>query len=750
MTRARWIALLVGYGVAYAGAYWISVRFGTIVFGAGAAATWVPSGLQVATLLMVTDRRWWPAVLSTGVVSELLAGWVLFDALTTSSVAVAGGNALEALLVASGVRWLTGRARPDLRRSRDVAALAVAAAVGAAVNTAVALPAFSFDTWDGRWDFVRVYWIGDVTGIVALVPFVLTGAAVWRDGTDREPLPRPGEALALLAGTAVVLFLVFGVAQAGVESASAVGLLWPVVAWTAFRHGPTTTATLNLGLILAADALTRAGQGPFGGLADEGGSRVAALQGLLIVMSLSALALASVFCEQRQAESALALAGHTDLVTGLPTQEGARDAIRRLRGLGGLTAVLSIDLDAFAHVNQAHGHRVGDEVLRQVGQRLRLPLRTEDVVARGTGDAFVVVITRIASPESAHLTAERVLATLSAPLVVDDLVVLVSACSGLAVLDQRETPEAVLNRAQTALEQAQARGPAHSGSLDLEAYGRLDSTRRLQGQLPHALTTGELELHYQPVVAVDDLRVEAVEALLRWRHPEHGLLAAGAFLPAAESSGLVVALDSWVIPRAVADLVRLRAQPGLSGLRLFLNISARTLTEPATSSRVRQALRDARLAPDAVVLEITETALVQDSEVGRQAAQELAVDGVSFAIDDFGQGHASLARLRSLPISVVKIDHAFVAGIATHAVDAAVVRWTAALAHELGMVTVAEGIEQPEQLNRLRAMNVDFAQGFWLAPPLPLEELARRVTPHGYLVSGAGQATTVAAVPPPR
>jgi len=742
--------LLVAYGLAYAGAYWTSVRFGVIAFGAGAAAAWVPSGLQVAALLMLPLRRWWPVVLGVGATSELLTGWALFGSVQSSSVAVAAGNALEATLVAGTVRWVTGRATPDFHRVRDVIALAGAAVVGPAVNAAVTVPAFAYPTWHQRWEFLRVDWLGDVTGIVAVVPVVL---AVWgarRPGRSRPPLPSAGELLGLALTASVVLLLVFGWTGADVANASAVALLWPVLAWAAFRLGPTGTAAVNLALIVSADALTRAGRGPFGGVTEEGGARVAALQGLLIVMSLSSVALAAVLFERAQAETALAQAGETDPLTGLPTWELARRAIQRLRGNGALTAVLVVDLDAFAHINQAHGHAVGDEVLRQVGQRLRMPLRTEDVVARGTGDAFVVVVGRLASNDSAQLTAERVLATLTPPLVVGGTVVAVSACSGLAVLEEREAPEAVLSRAQSALEQAQARGPGHSMSLDLKAYGRLDESRRLQGQLPHALAAGELELHYQPIVDVNDLRVVAVEALLRWRHPQQGLLTAGTFVPDAETSGLVVALDTWVIPRAVADLARLRTLPGLGEVRLFLNISARTLTEPATGPLVREALRGRGVAPAAVVLELTETALVQDSEAGRQAAHELATEGLSFAIDDFGQGHASLARLRSLPISVVKIDHAFVTGIGTHTIDAAVVRWTTLLAHELQMSTVAEGVETAEQLHRLQVKGVDLAQGFWLAPPLPLEQLATRVTPSGHLVLGPVQAPVHEAVPAPR
>jgi diguanylate cyclase (GGDEF)-like protein len=720
-------ALVVGYGLAYAGCYWLSVHFSLVPPGSGGIAVlWLPSGLQVAALLMVVDRRLWPLVLATGFAAELISGRWLFGPLNHVSLVAAAGNLGEALLCAEIVRRVGGQALPSLHRSREVMALGMGAVLATAANAGL------MDHWV---DF-RTYWVGDLTGVITLVPVLVCGAAEWRALRAGEPvLRRSGaEVLLLLVVTVGVLALVFGRQDLAVADAGTVALLWPLVAWAAFRLGPSTTAGLGFLVIVMADLYTRAGHGPYGDVAESASARVAALQGFLCVLVLSSLALAAGLLEREKAESALAQLGERDAVTGLPRMEAARRTIERSRPAGSMTAVLVVDLDGFTDLNERYGRDVGDEVLRQVGERLRVPLRTEDVVARMSDDTFLLVFGRLASVHGAEVTAERVLATLTAPVVVGQHVLPVSACSGLAVMESRESADRVLARAVAAVQQAKSRGPGRSESLDAEAYGRLDEARRLQSQLGRGISGGELLLHYQPIVDVRDGRLVAVESLVRWQHPDRGLLAAGEFVPGAEASGLVVALDDWVLARALTDLVHLRTLPGLDELTLFVNVSARTLAEPDSSDRIRRALVAHGAAPTAVVIEVTETALVDDSETGRRAAAELAGSGVSLAIDDFGQGHASLARLRALPISVVKIDRSFVSGMGTHEIDDAVVRWVTQLANHLRMSTVAEGVERPEQLTRLASIGVDFAQGFGISRPLPLDELVARVSADGSLV----------------
>ena len=725
--RLRALSLLVLYGLAYAGCYWLSVHFSLVPPGSGGIAVlWLPSGLQVSALLLVADRRLWPVVLATGFSAELLSGWWQFGPLNHVSFVAAAGNLGEALLCAEVVRRVGGRPRPTLHRSREVMALGMGAVLATAANAGV------MDHWV---DF-RTYWVGDLTGVITLAPVLLCAAAELREVRAGRPVLARGRAelLLLLGATVAVLALVFGRQDLAVADAGTVALLWPLVAWAAFRLGPSTTAGLGFLVIVFADLATRAGHGPYGNVADSASARVAALQGFLCVLVLSSLALAAGLLEREEAESALAQVGERDAVTGLPSLEAARRTIERLRPAGAMTAVLVLDVDGFTDLNERFGRAVGDEVLRQVGERLRVPLRTEDVVARMSDDTFLLVFGRLASVHGAQVTAERVLATLTAPIVVGQHVLAVSACSGLAVMEPRESADRVLSRAVAAVQQAKSRGPGRSESLDAEAYGRLDEARRLQAQLNRAINGGELLLHYQPIVDVRDGRLVAVESLVRWQHPERGLLEAGTFVPGAEASGLVVALDDWVIARALDDLAHLRRLPGLDELTLFVNVSARTLAEPDSSDRIRRALMAHGAAPTSVVLEVTETALVDDSETGRRAAAELAGSGVSLAIDDFGQGHASLARLRALPISVVKIDRSFVSGMGTHEIDDAVVRWVTQLAHQLRMSTVAEGVEHPDQLTRLAAIGVDFAQGYGISRPVPLQELEARVSADGSLV----------------
>jgi len=725
VAQLRVAALVLAYGPVYAGCYWLSVRFGLVPPDTGIAVLWLPSGLQVAALLLIRDQRVWPFLLTVGFAAELLSGYWLFGPINHVSFVAAGGNAAEAAICASLVRAIGGQV-PTLHRSREVLSLATAAVLATALNAMLM----------AHWVHFRTYWIGDLTGIVTLTPVVVCAAAELRNRHLRRAVfSRPAwELVPVGMLTVVVLVVVFARRDIGVADASAVALLWPPVVWAAFRGGPSSTAGLGFVITVVADLSTRAGRGPYGTVSEAAGTRVAALQGFLFVLVLSSLALAAVLLEREQAESALAQVGETDAVTGLPTMDAARRHVERMRPAGSLTAVLVVDLDEFTDLNERYGRRVGDEVLRQVGERLRVPLRTEDVVARMSDDTFLLVFGRLASVRSAEMTADRVLATLTAPIVVDSTVLAVSACSGLAVMESRESADRVMSRAVAAVQQAKSKGPGRSASLDAEAYGRLDDARRLQAQLHRAITGEELRLHYQPIVDVRDGRVVAVESLVRWQHPDRGLLTAAAFVPGAEASGLVVALDDWVLHTALCDLARLRAVPGLDELTLFVNVSARTLAEPDSSERIRRAFREHGAAPTAVVLEVTETTLVDDSETGRRAAAELAGAGVSLAIDDFGQGHASLARLRALPISVVKIDQSFVSGMGTHEIDDAVVRWVTELAQQLRMSTVAEGVELPEQLHRLAAIGVDFAQGFGICRPLPYDDVVARVSDDGRIM----------------
>ncbi|CAN5282987.1 hypothetical protein BH18ACT4_BH18ACT4_04230 [soil metagenome] len=418
-------------------------------------------------------------------------------------------------------------------------------------------------------------------------------------------------------------------------------------------------------------------------------------------------------------ESELRTRATHDPLTGLANRalfaDRVDDAVARWSHDRGMFAVAFLDLDDFKAINDTLGHGAGDLLLKGVGQRLQFCTRPGDTVARLGGDEFALLL-EDADRQDAEAVAGRIIADLLHPFHILDQEVHARASLGLALFNGTETTDDLLSGADTAMYVAKTRGKSHYELFEsrmrdvaIERSGRRND---LEWALPH----GELVIHYQPVLDVLSGELRGFEALLRWDHPKRGLLGPDEFIDLAEESGLIVSIGGWVLRHACEQVATWRRTHGRN-LTIAVNVSARQLQDPGLVSEIASALQGAALDPSALILEITESATVGDTEavIGRLA--ELKGLGVGLAIDDFGTGYSSMSYLRRFPVDQLKVDRSFVAGMATTPGDLAIVTSVVNLAHALGSSVVAEGVETVDQLEKLCEMGCDLAQGHnWLRP----------------------------------
>ncbi|MGR7027140.1 putative bifunctional diguanylate cyclase/phosphodiesterase [Geodermatophilus sp. URMC 62] len=399
------------------------------------------------------------------------------------------------------------------------------------------------------------------------------------------------------------------------------------------------------------------------------------------------------------------------------------------------TALLLVDLDHFGLVNTARGHDVGDRLLAAVGARLRAAVSGSDTVVRSGDDEFVVVCEQTGE-HSAYALACFLRNLLTEPHRLDGAAVQVTASIGVAVAEAGSAVGAteLLRRAASAVTAGKGSGGGRVRVFEPEADDRAASRHALAADLPVALAAGELTVEYQPIVDLRSGAVVGVEALARWTHPEHGPVPATTFVGAAELTGLAPQLDGWVVQRALQDMARLRAAGAVpSDAHLAVNLSTGDLTDTALPDRLLGWTQRCGLPPGQLVLEVTETAVMQDAECAVRVLRSLRDRGFGVAMDDFGTGYSSLAHLRDLPVSAVKIDPTFVADVTVHRDALAIVAFVVDLARAVGVAVVAEGVETAEQAATLRALGCVTAQG-WLwgpaVPPAALLDGRARTAPH--------------------
>ena len=431
--------------------------------------------------------------------------------------------------------------------------------------------------------------------------------------------------------------------------------------------------------------------------------------------------------ERKASGEALAHQAIHDPLTGLPNRllfvERLGRELTRATASHERVAVLFLDLDRFKLVNDSLGHSTGDRLLVAVADRLSAAMGPTDVVARFGGDEFVVLCQNVSSEETAELMAERLAAVVAKPVVLVEGEVFVTASIGIALSEgQGDTPETLLRNADAAMYQAKELGRDRAELFDAPTHHRAVDNLRTGNALHRALERGELRVHYQPVLDLATHKLTGFEALIRWQHPERGLIPPAEFVPLAEETGLIVPIGMWALEEASRQTVRWhRAAHGGSRISISVNLSPRQLAEPALPNEVARVLAETGLHPDSLWLEITESTLMRDTESALSALGALRALGVHLSVDDFGSGYSSLAYLERLPVEALKVDRSFVSGVGQRADSTAITTAIVHLARALNLLTVAEGIEQPGQLDALRAMGCELGQGFLFGKPRPAD-----------------------------
>lgn len=456
--------------------------------------------------------------------------------------------------------------------------------------------------------------------------------------------------------------------------------------------------------------------------------RVAAVGILVLWLAIwGALIFSTKVSRQLQAQNAkLVHQSIHDPLTQLPNRTLLYDRLQQAISAGRREntplALFVMDLDRFKDINDTLGHHTGDLLLHQVGLRLRETLRDSDTVARLGGDEFAVLL-RGVTPVQAVTCANKITAALQRPFVLDDLELSLDISIGITIFpDHGADANTLLQRADVAMYQAKQTNAGYSFyTPESDTY----SLRRLilVGDLHHAIERDELTLHYQPKVDVTLKQVTGVEALLRWHHPTQGLIAPGEFIPLAEQSGLIKPLTAWVLRRALEQCRQWREQ-GIQ-VPVAVNVSVRNLQDTQFATQIQKLLDDSSVAANCLEIEITESAMMVDTGRAHTILHRLHAMGIRLSIDDFGTGFSSLAYLKSLPIATLKIDRSFVMNMIANDNDAIIVRSTIHLAHDMGLRVVAEGVENQATLDALAALDCDTAQGYYLARPLPLNEINR-------------------------
>ena len=422
-----------------------------------------------------------------------------------------------------------------------------------------------------------------------------------------------------------------------------------------------------------------------------------------------------------------------DPLTGLPNRalllDRLEQGLARARRRGTSIAVLFLDLDRFKVINDSLGHTAGDQLLVCVAQRLQAATRPADTVGRFGGDEFVVLSEEVDDEEAAIRLTERITAALAGPATVGGRDIRFTVSTGI-VLTRPDgyTADSLLRDADVAMYRAKERGRARHAVFDATMREQVVERLETERALREAIDQGQLRVVYQPEVSLPDGQVVAVEALVRWAHPDRGLLVPADFMALAEDTGLVVEMDRWLLREACTEVQRCRADhPALAGMLLWVNFSARQLARPEVAEVVSEVLAATGTDPSLLGIEITESVVMEDVAEVRSALAALRGLGVQIAIDDFGTGFSSLSYLRSFPVSVLKIDRSFVAGLVRNEEDSAIVGAVISLAHSLGLSAVAEGVETQEQLAALRALGCDLAQGFLFGLPSGMPSIAAQL-----------------------
>jgi diguanylate cyclase (GGDEF)-like protein len=408
-----------------------------------------------------------------------------------------------------------------------------------------------------------------------------------------------------------------------------------------------------------------------------------------------------------------------DALTGLPNRllliERIEHAIVRSSRSRKLVAVLFIDLDNFKDVNDAYGHKTGDDLLIGAAGRIHDTIRPADTLARISGDEFVILCEDFDDVEQVEIVASRIVDALGTPFVLADGIVQISGSVGIAFAGQTlHNAEQLLHAADLAMYQVKRRGGADHQVIDLRATHVAESHLDLRIALSKAEGRGELRIEYQPIVRAEDQNIEGIEALLRWDHPTRGAVSPNTMIPLAEQSGLIADIGRWALENACIDR---NAGSNSEGLMLSVNVSAHQLMAPKFVDMVEEILTETESDPNLLTLEITEGALLRDTQRAHVVLDGLKQLGLLLALDDFGTGYSSLSYLKRFPVDIIKIDQSFIADLVRDESSRAIVSMTIELAHSLGLTVVCEGVETQEQHDVVTELGSNSCQGFYYGRP---------------------------------
>jgi diguanylate cyclase (GGDEF)-like protein/PAS domain S-box-containing protein len=433
---------------------------------------------------------------------------------------------------------------------------------------------------------------------------------------------------------------------------------------------------------------------------------------------------------RKRLEVELRQMAHHDALTGLPNRRLFIDILdlelAETRRHQNKLAVLFLDLDRFKHINDTLGHDIGDELLKEVAERLRHSIRESDTVARIGGDEFNILLADIANADDISGIAKKIVDAIKEPFWIRGHQLHSSTSIGISIYpDDADTTDALFKSADIAMYHAKRGGSTcqfYSPSMNVRSIERM----RTESWLRQAIRRGELEVYYQPQVAADTRQVFCAEALVRWNHPEQGVLTPKHFIPLAEETGFITAIDEWVLRTACAQF-RAWQEAGLLNLSITVNLSAKEFQRPDIVDRISLILQETGLEPKLLELEITESVAMKNPEHTIANINRLAEMGVHISIDDFGTGYSSLSYMKRLPIQKLKIDQSFIRDIATDPDDRAIITAVTSMAHSMNMKVIAEGVETEDQLSFLIETHCDEAQGYLFSRPLPAEEFRELV-----------------------
>ena len=450
--------------------------------------------------------------------------------------------------------------------------------------------------------------------------------------------------------------------------------------------------------------------------------------------------------ERKQAEALINFQAYHDLLTHLPNRALLKDrlglAIAHAQRNKRKLATMFLDLDRFKLVNDTLGHTMGDRLLRAVPSRLQSCLRSGDTLSRFGGDEFTLLLPEVRTRDDVVVIAEKILARLNEPFVIDGHELFVGASIGVAMYPEAgETGESLVQNADIAMYHVKSRGKNGYQFFSEEMNHRFSTRLNLERELRSALIQGEFEVFYQPQVSLKDGRITGVEALVRWRHAIRGLIEPSEFLPLAEETGLILQIDEYVQSKAFHDVAAWRRN-GFGDIQVSVNLTAAQIEQEAFIGKFAKALEASSLDAECVKLEITESTLMQDVEVIIPKLKEVQARGAQIAIDDFGTGYSSLSYLQQFPINTLKIDRSFVGDIRADESGASIVDAIVAMARGLRLDLIAEGVENRTQLRYLRDQGCAEVQGYVFSPAVPADELSALLSENSF-----GQLLATAAVP---